>query len=300
MNRTLEIGMIGLDTSHATAFTELLNDIEHPYHVPGGQVVCAYPGGSPDVSFEYGRLDSHARIVQEQYGVEIKQSIEEVASEVDAILLESADGRVHWEQFTRLAPFGKPIFIDKPLAVSLEDALKIRRLAKEYHVPVMSSSALRYSSGLHKVLSSTEEAVSGVSCYGPMYIEPSQPGYFWYGIHTAEMLFRIMGPGCREVTVHAGGDHDQIIGAWNDGRIGTIRGFRSGVMGFGALLHRERHTELIDTTKDEQPFYAGLLEKVIKFFATGIPDVPLDETLEIIRFIEAANDSVKSGKTVTL
>jgi len=40
-------------------------------------------------------------------------------------MLESADGRVHPEQFRRIAPYGKPVFIDKPLAVSVRDAEEI-------------------------------------------------------------------------------------------------------------------------------------------------------------------------------
>ena len=42
----LKIGMIGLDTSHAVAFTKLLNDPNNPFHVTGGKVMMACPVGS--------------------------------------------------------------------------------------------------------------------------------------------------------------------------------------------------------------------------------------------------------------
>src|SRR5436190_16796273 len=38
----LRIGMIGLDTSHAIAFTKLINDARDPSHVPGGKVIAAF------------------------------------------------------------------------------------------------------------------------------------------------------------------------------------------------------------------------------------------------------------------
>ena len=45
----LRIGMIGLDTSHATAFTEILNNPAAKDHVAGARVVAAFKGGSPDI-----------------------------------------------------------------------------------------------------------------------------------------------------------------------------------------------------------------------------------------------------------
>lgn len=63
--------------------------------------------------------------MRDQYGINIAASIEEVAQQSDAILLTSVDGRIHLEQFALLAPFGKPVFIDKPFETSYRDARKL-------------------------------------------------------------------------------------------------------------------------------------------------------------------------------
>ena len=42
----IKIGLVGLDTSHSPAFAMLLNNPQEKGHVPGCQVVKAYPGGS--------------------------------------------------------------------------------------------------------------------------------------------------------------------------------------------------------------------------------------------------------------
>ena len=52
----MKIGIIGTDTSHSIAFTELLNDPNHRYHVKGGEIVVAYPGGSPDFELSASRV----------------------------------------------------------------------------------------------------------------------------------------------------------------------------------------------------------------------------------------------------
>ena len=38
----IRLGLIGLDTSHVTAFTDVLNNPQHKDHVPGARVVAAF------------------------------------------------------------------------------------------------------------------------------------------------------------------------------------------------------------------------------------------------------------------
>ena len=295
--KVLRIGMVGLDTSHAVAFTRLLHDEGHPFHVPGGRVTVAFPGGSPDFELSASRVGRFTREMAETFGVRIVSSPEEAAEKSDAVMLEAADGRVHLGLFRRIVPYGKPVFIDKPLAVSFRDAQEIVGLARWHRVPIMSCSSLRFAEGLTKRSASCGDKppVIGADAYGPMPFQPTQPGYFWYGIHAAEMLFAILGKGCLQVRTIAAGDHDVIVGCWADGRIGTVRGNRAGNHAFGALIHRADRSRLVEPPADPMPLYASLLERVMEMFRTGRPGLDLDETLQIIRFLEAANESRTSG-----
>lgn len=301
MSKSLKIGIIGLDTSHVPAFTELLNRTEHPYHVPGGKVTAAYPGGSPDFELSFSRVGGYTETLSGTYGVQVMDTIEEVAEGSDALLLESVDGRVHLEQFRRIAPFGKPVFIDKPFALTSADAREIASIARGSGVPLMSCSAVRYAEGLTAELEEGgKESIFGMDCYGPAALQPTQPGLFWYGIHTVDMLYEAMGRGCIQVTASSNEDHEFVVGLWKDGRIGTIRGNRKGNGQFGALIHRDSGTRTVDVYAHKKPYYASLMERIMKMFQTGEPSIELEETLEIIRFIEAANESRETGKTVVL
>ncbi|MCM3492180.1 Gfo/Idh/MocA family protein [Paenibacillus lactis] len=299
--KVLNIGMIGLDTSHAEAFTAILNDPGHPYHVPGGKVTSAYPGGSPDVELSWSRVKGFTDTLRDKYGVAIVESPEAAAESSDAVLLESMDGRAHLELFSRIASFGIPVFIDKPFAVSLKDAEAMAELAERNRVPLMSCSALRYAEGLTAALRDDQNGeIFGMDIYGPMALQPSQPGLFWYGIHTVEMLYAAMGTGCIQVTAATNDGHDLIIGEWDDGRIGTVRGNRKGNSQFGALIHRDKGSQFVDVYVDPKPYYASMLEHVMEMFRTAEPDIDLKESLEIVRFIEAANESRETGKPVKL
>ncbi|WP_438445489.1 Gfo/Idh/MocA family protein [Gorillibacterium sp. sgz5001074] len=301
MERPLRIGIIGVDISHAVEFTKLLNDPSLEYHVPGGRVMVAYPGGSPDFEKSWSRLPGFQKELAGTYGVRIVSSPEEVAENCDAVLLLSVDGRVHLEQLRRIAPFGKPVFVDKPFAVCSEDAMAMSRLSETFSFPLMSCSALRYSEALTNVLQNTEHgAIIGADFYGPLEIQPTQPGFFWYGIHTAEMLYRTLGTGCRYVKTTTNADHDQVVGVWADGRVGTIRGNRKGNKTFGGLIHGEKSTQFVDIAAYAKPLYASLLERVMTMFTAGKSDIAAVETQEIIRFLESANESRETGKEVAL
>ncbi len=296
---TIRIGIIGLDTSHSVLFTEMLNNKDHPYHVPGGKVIAAYPGGSGDFELSYSRVESYTAKLRDQFDVQIMDSMEGVAECVDAILLESVDGRVHLEQFRRMASYGKPVFIDKPFTLNTQEASEIFAIAAKFNVPIMSSSSLRYAEAFTQSLSDEEKGrIIGVDCYGPMPLQPTQPGLFWYGIHIVEMLFAALGGNCLQVTASSTENHDMVVGAWEDGRIGTIRGNRQGNQTFGALLHREQGSQFVDINSHQKPYYASLLERIMVLFTKGITNIPSQETVRIIRFIEAANESKQSGRTV--
>lgn len=297
----LRLGIIGLDTSHVTAFTELLHNEDHEYHVPGAKIVVAYPGGSPDFPRSYDRVGRFTTELRGIYGVQIVDELSDIPPLCDGILLESVDGRVHYDQFKKIVQHGKPVFIDKPFSLRSDEAAKMVQLADTHHTPLMSCSALRYSEAITPALSRDDGGdVIGCDTFGPMAIEPTQPGLFWYGIHCVEMLFAVLGRGCVNVTAIANKDHDEIVGVWSDGRMGTIRGNRKGNNQFAAVIHREREIQFVDVSAYAKPFYASLLERIVLFFRTGTPSCEMGETQQIVRFIECANESRSTGTTVHL
>ncbi len=222
----IRLGMIGLDTSHVVEFTKYLNN---PAHNTGCKVVAAYPGGSPDMPASANRVKGFTDQLRQDHGVEIVDSIEELCRRVDGILLESVDGRPHLAQIKPVLAARKPVYIDKPAAASLADVIEIFRLAKEAGVPCWSSSDCRYSPSVVEVNKGRVGEVIGCLAYGPCSPALFHPDLYWYGVHTAETLFAVMGPGCVSVTRAATPDTDVVVGTWSDGRIGIFRGTSSPV-----------------------------------------------------------------------
>jgi predicted dehydrogenase len=126
----LRLGLVGTDTSHVTAFARMLNDAASPEHVPGARIVAAYKGGSPDNATSAKYIDRYTEELRSKWGVEIVPDIATLCSKVDGVLLTSVDGRPHLGEARQIFASKKPVWIDKPLASTLEDAREIARLAR--------------------------------------------------------------------------------------------------------------------------------------------------------------------------
>ena len=290
------VGIIGLDTSHSVAFTKSLNAADPLPQFKGYKVVAAYPQGSADIESSVKRIPGYTEEVK-NLGVEIVNSIEELLQKVDVVLLETNDGRPHLQQALQLLKAGKPMFIDKPVAGSLKDALAIYEAAQKYKVPVFSSSSLRYMESVQDVVKGKIGKVLGADTFSPATLEKTHPDLFWYGIHGVEILFTVMGTGCQQVTRTHTNDTDLVVGVWKDGRIGTFRGTRTGKHDYGGTVYGENGNLSLGPFKG----YDNLLVEIMNFFRTGKPPVAPEETLEIYAFMEAADESKrKGGKTINL
>lgn len=293
MAESVRVGIIGYDTSHAPTFARVLNDAEHAYHVPGARVVAGYPSFSADLAASASRVEGFCQEMA-ALGVAEVGSITDLLSRVDAVLLESVDGRRHLAEVEPVLRAGKPVFVDKPFAASYGDARAIARLARETGGRVFSSSSLRYDANLCAVREHPElGSVYGCDAYSPATLEPTNPGLYWYGIHGVEILYTFMGPGCVAVRCVSTEGADLVTAEWADGRVGTVRGTRQGAHDYGATIFGARTFQA--SYSREVPMYALLLRRVVDFFHGGAAPVPLEETLEIMAFIEAANISAREG-----
>ncbi len=285
------IGIIGLDTSHAPAFARTFNARNAPAEdYRGFRVVAAYPRGSRDIESSTSRVPGYVKEMREM-NVEIVDSIATLLEKVDFVLLESNDGRVHLEQALEVIGAGKPMFIDKPMAACLADVIAIFEAAQAKRVPVFSASSLRWIPRALELRSGAQGAIRGADAFSWASLEPTHPDLYWYGIHGVEILYTVMGTGCRSVSRFQTEDTDFCVGQWEGGRIGTMRGLRSSEHSYGGTVFAEKKIEYLPQVHSYDP----LVKAIARFFADGISPIPRDETIEIYAFMSAADRSKERG-----
>lgn len=287
-NNDIRVGMVGLSV-HSAAFSKILNDPQKKADLQGVKVVSLYhPTGNPDVDFTKEQLATYAKDIQ-QMGVKIVDTMEEMLALSDVVMIETNDGRPHLKEALPAFKAGKPVFIDKPVAENLASVLAIYDTAQKMGIPLFTSSALRYVDNMSSIVRSE---VLGANTFTPAALEKSHTDLFWYGIHGVEPLFAAMGAGCREVmqVQHTEGE-DLVMGFWDRDRVGTVRGIRKGQRGFGGTVFTEKSIVQLDAFSG----YRSLVVHIVEFFKTKVPPVPVEETIEIYAFMEAALESKKAG-----
>lgn len=288
--KPIRAGMIGLDTSHVPAFVGIFNNAKAVDDLAGITIVAGYPGGT-DLPASRDRVAMFTEQIRAK-GVQIADSIPALLEQVDVVLLESVDGRIHLQEAIPVIKAGKPLWIDKPVAGSLADAIAIFELAKQLNVPVFSSSSARFSPGFQAATKNDETGpVIGAATWGPCSYSTGTPDMFFYGIHGIEPLFVLMGTGCDTVSRVASKDTDLVTGVWKDGRVGTYRGIHKGKAAGGATVFGTKTIVQIEKSGG----YEELCREIGRFFKTGKPPVCAEETIEIFAFMEAADESKRQG-----
>ncbi len=289
----IKVGIIGLDTSHVLAFTKAFNDPNATGDLANCKVVAAYPKGSPDIESSTSRVPKYTAQLKEM-GIEIVPSIEALLEKVDAVCLETNDGRPHLAQVLPVLKAKKRVFIDKPIAASLEDSIAIFAASKKYGVPLFSSSSLRFSAQNQAVRNGSIGKVHYAKTGSPASIEKTHPDLYWYGIHGVESLFTLMGAGCESVVRSTTDDGKiRVTGKWSGGRTGIFEERK----GYGGIAKGDKGEAEIGKYDGYKP----LVVEIAKYFRSGKVPVSQEETLEIYAFMEAADESKRQGgKEVTL
>lgn len=287
----LRFGLVGLDTSHAPAFAKILNDPTAKDHIKGAKVVGAYKEASKLVDVSERRAEEGRAALADVYKIKMYPSIEALARDVDVILIQSADGNAHLDQARRAIRTGKPVFIDKPMAASVKDAVEIFALAKKQGVPLFSASSLRFGKATQAVNKGSIGKVRSAQTSSPVNFEPHHPDLFWYGIHGVESLFSVMGPGLESVTRKSSADGAIVVeGQWSGGRTGV---FRQGKYA-GKAIGENGEAEVGGFDG-----YAPLVAAIVTFGKTRVSPIPEAETIEILAFMEAdAKSKAQGGKPV--
>jgi hypothetical protein len=289
----IKLGIVDFDTSHVVAFTQRLNhiDVKEDQWIDGAKIIMGCPGNS---IMSPERVPGFTEQLK-KYGVKLVDDPTEMIGKIDGVLIESVDGSVHYDRAKPFLEAGIPMFIDKPFTCSLEHAKAIVELAKENEVTLFSSSSLRYAIEVQEIKEKESEIgkVIGADAYSPGSTHPRNPGMFNYGIHGLETLYALMGSGCTAVWAVSNKDVDVVTGLWKDGRVGTVRATRSGAHSYGFTAFCEK--KVMGSAINAGLIYRELLKRIVKMFQTGEAPIDINETLEIIAFIEAAMTSGKQN-----
>jgi len=291
MSQEIKVVLIGLDTSHAVQFAKRAQSPDCPadQKVEGIRITTCLRFETPFQNKE--GLDERQKQLEE-WGIKVTESLDEAVADCDAVMLTINDPARHLEFFEACAGLGKPMFIDKPLADTAANAKAIARIAQERNLRFWSSSSLRFSPQLIEACEAVPEPLH-VSVYGHMGTAPAGSSIVWYGVHAFEMLQRAAGRGASTVQTVGTNCGAVCVVEYENGRQGVVELLKNG-SGYGGFV-RDRN-KAVPFVVDHSRLYTDQLKQVVEFFKGGSAPVDMEDTVEIMAMLDAAERSLQSGK----
>lgn len=187
----VRIGIIGSESSHAEAFSSMLNKINN------STGVYRYPNFK--VTAIFGEEDSGTKEIARTCNIPlIVKDIHEMLLYVDAVMIVLRDGNLHLPYATPFLEAKIPVWIDKPFTVNLQDCNQLLHLAKTHGTLITGGSTCMYMEGVKiakqyvQYPSRLGEIQGGTMNY-PADTESEYGGFYFYAPHLCEMCLQIFG-----------------------------------------------------------------------------------------------------------
>ena len=265
-----------------------LNDPANPNHIPGGRIVMALPGGNSEAHLQ------HASVLQDKFGVRIVEATTDFANAVDAIMLLNGEETRQISLVLEIMPLGKPLYIEPPVAITLEGVVSILAAAEKVHIPLFSACSISPSTTDGSTAADAAIVTAPMGSLEAALFSPSS-------LAAVESLFDVMGPDCEVVQALRAGPSSTLVGGWSGDRQGTLVALHALPPESAVHVTSSSGATIEDVPARTITDLSQLLRAVIDFFATGTPPVSARQTLAVHAFLQAAYVSEQTdGRPVKL
>ena len=201
-----KIAILGCENSHADAFLKAIRENEEFGNI---EVVGVY-----SVELE------EAQKLQEKYGVAILSDYADAVGKVDGVVITARHGDNHYKYAKPYIESGIPMFIDKPITNSEEEAVTFMRALRDGGVRFCGGSSLKQDVFVAQLKEDrlTEKGGKTLGGYvrAPYDKNSEYGGFFFYAQHLVEMVGEIFGRNPLSVTARANGDQIHVLFHYED------------------------------------------------------------------------------------
>lgn len=306
----MRIGAIGIDSSHTPVFTNRINAL-HKEGKTKCQVTAFWDPGHHEWQHPAGPEQSAKDVAKWREdtlkeGAKQVNSIDELLSQVDGVMVLNINGHRHLELAVPSLAKGMPTYIDKPLTCSIDQAKALLAMSRQYKARAYSASSLRFITEIPKIDKEKVGNIVAIDAFGNGEVLDMMPDLWHYGCHSIEMVDAIMlhfgqsGPGKHAAkrvsavkTGNATSGYHLIDIEYHDGKLARIRMDRNGAWAFGATIHGTKG--IAQFVVDFAPVYSRLVEGMVRFFEGGEAPVDLRAIVESVAIMQLGNESIARG-----
>ena len=195
------IVILGCENSHANRFLKEIkeNPIYSDYEVLG----------------VYSEEREAAEKLSLEFGVPVLDSYDEAVGKVDGVIVTARHGKNHYKYAKPYISSGIPMFIDKPITVDCDEAVKFMRELRDAGVTVTGGSSLGKADEIIDLAKKVSENFEGETLGGvvraPLQNDSVHGGFYFYAQHLVEMVSAVFGRYPRSVKAFSAGREKTVV-----------------------------------------------------------------------------------------
>ncbi len=288
-----KIAILGCENSHANMFLEVIkNEKIEDIEVVG----C------------YSHIEGVAEALGDKYGIYAAKSYDEFVGKVDGVIVTARHGERHYLYAKPYLDAKIPLFIDKPITISEDEAVEFMNILKENKIPAVGGSICVFADLIlelkEKIASGELGEVIGGYLRAPLMTNSEHGGFYFYAQHMVQVTCALFGYYPKsvlalrtkdQITVVTRYEDFDVTGVFLDNRNNyryyAAVNFENGVVGseYG-LAHadsREFHTfyDILNGKEQEMPYddlFAPvfIMNAIVRSLASG-KEEPVHKAEEI-------------------
>lgn len=178
-----KIVILGCENSHADMFLGLMKGNEKYADL--------------QVAGVYSDDKTAAEKLAEKYGVKVMSAYDEAVGRVDGVIVTARHGNNHYKYAAPYIKTGVPMFIDKPITVNEEEALKLARECKAAGVRLTGGSTCVHDERVQTLKNEHDDNKDGKTISGfircPINLKNNYGDFFFYSEHLVGIMSTIFG-----------------------------------------------------------------------------------------------------------
>ena len=164
-----KIVILGCENSHANSFLNFIRDEEKYKDV--------------EVIGVYSHEREAAEKLSEEYGVKVMDDYAEAVGKVDGVIVTARHGDNHYKYAKPYLSSGVPMFIDKPITVSEDEAIEFMKACRDNGVRITGGSSLKHTEVVKQLKDDYNEEEEGKTIGGffraPLNLNNRHGGFFF-------------------------------------------------------------------------------------------------------------------------
>lgn len=282
------IGLVGTENSHARAFAKVFAQNEDFADM---RVTAAYGDEGVDKSERIREFFPECAIVD---------SPQQMLGLVDAVMITSRDGKLHYGYAKPFLEAGIPLFVDKPFTVNGDEAVALAKEAKKRGVPLCGGSSLKCCPDvleMGQLRRELGEKLRTGFASAPLMMDSPYSGFYFYASHLAEICLPVFGWEPESVTALRKGACVTAIVHYAD--FDAVCSYTDGCARYFVQLtgaDNVLHAKEIDLA----PAYRLEAEEFVQMVRTGHMPYTYEQLMMPVFFLNAVERSYETGKTVPI